>query len=69
MNCKTCGFGIGDRVKMESGLTKADGGTIGWVHGTVEAWEHGCHIVEWTETGCVTALPNPYVSLVAKLLK
>lgn len=39
----------------------ATGQPLGDMHGTVEEWRYGCHIVEWQETGMVTALPNPHV--------
>lgn len=61
MTC-ICGFEAGDRVTMISGFEKEDGSDPERLHGTVEAWEHGCgHIVAWDEMPTVTALPNPNV--------
>ena len=56
-------FKVGDRVKMRSAIVSAETGLpIGWVHGEVQYWLEGdAQIVEWNETGLVTALPNPNV--------
>ena len=60
--CASCGFDIGERVKMRSALTDALGLSIGFVHGTVGKWHSGCgHIVTWNDLPTVTALPNPNV--------
>ena len=59
--CSFCGLRVGDRVRMKSGLTRADGTSIGFVHGVVEPWNAGCgHIVMWSETGCATGLGPDY---------
>jgi hypothetical protein len=58
---------VGDRVKMLSSIvSRATGLPFGWVHGKIQPWpERGPDgmIVEWEETGLVTALPNPNVFL------
>ena len=62
IRCHTCGFAVGQRVRMRSALTDAAGLPIGFVHGTVGTWHSGCgHIVTWNELPTVTALPNPNV--------
>ena len=60
--CPSCGFAVGDRAKMRSGLVDERGLPIGHVHGVVDTWHAGCdHIVTWNELPTVTALPNPNV--------
>jgi hypothetical protein len=58
-------FKVGDKVKMRSAVVNARTGLpFGWVHGRIQPWPEGGPngmIVEWTETGLVTDLPNPNV--------
>jgi hypothetical protein len=58
--CPVCGFAVGDRVEMLSGLLPPR-----MVHGVVVQWQAQCgHIIEWDGSPYTgTALPNPNVRL------
>lgn len=57
-----CGFKSGDRVKKKTDLISVDGAALGHLHGRVEDWKRGCHLVRWDGMSDATALPDPNVT-------